>query len=122
MKKPILVIVLIFATIFILVACTNYIGNPTSANFSGEDFFVYRDVVFLNMSGTWADDLDFERGEFFNEIRRSGTRRRYRNWDATVLPVGTRLYVTERHSSDFPFVLIAIHNDTEIIYLPMLEG
>jgi len=119
---------LIVVTILALVGCTST-RNPTPADFAGHDFFVYRNVVYLNMSDTWFNCADFEKAEFIGEIRRTGVERRFRDFDATVLPIGTRIYharlIGTSHDlagSSIPWITFAIYNGITIPYLPMVEG
>ena len=95
------------------------IGNPTPDDFKGEDFFVYLDLVCINAASIdWVGDLPLTEGEFLGEIKRTGVKSDFAEWDATVLSIGTKIY---RHSEN-GVILVAVYGETKILYMKMVEG
>jgi hypothetical protein len=95
------------------------IGNPTPADFIGQDFFIYLDLVALNVTDIdWVVEYNLAEGVLLGEIMRTNIEDNFLEWDATHLPIGTKIY---RHSLR-PDLLIAIYDDTKIPYMPMREG
>ena len=94
-------------------------GNPTPDDFQGENFFVYDGLVCLRADGIeWVMELGLTEGELLGEIIRTGITKNHADWDATDLPVATKIY----QHSERREVLIAIYDDTKIPYLKMIEG
>ena len=95
------------------------IGNPTPDAFEGQDFFIYLDLVAINASDIdWVMAYDLALGSFMGEILRTGIASNHVEWDATHLPVGTRIYEHSQHWG----VLVAVDGNTRIPYLLMREG
>ncbi len=94
-------------------------GNPTPDDFRGENFFVYGGLVCIRAGGIdWVRELGLTEGELLGEIIRTGITENYADWDATDLPVGTKIYQHSARSE----VLIAVYDDIKIPYLKMIEG
>jgi len=95
------------------------IGNPTPDAFEGQDFFIYLDLVAINASDIdWVMAYDLAVGSFLGEVLRTGIVSNHVEWDATHLPVGTRIYEHSQHWG----VLVAVDGNTRIPYLLMREG
>jgi hypothetical protein len=95
------------------------IGNPTPGDFEGEDFFLHDGIVCIRADEiAWIQELDLTEGEPLGEIKRTGHRENYSDWDATDLPVGTKIY---QHPEE-RLVLIVAHDGAAIPYMKMIEG
>ena len=95
------------------------IGNPTPDSFRGQDYFIFQDTVWLNAyTFDRETELELSEGALLGEIIRTGVEDDFLEWDASTLPVGTRIF---ENLTD-PTILIAVHDDFKTPYLKMVEG
>jgi len=119
MKRFAFTVVVLLCTLLCFSACIATRPRrirPSDFRGTNVDFFVYNGAAYVNRAGSWLDSRQ-TRGEFLGEIRRTGIERRHRNWDASFLPVGTRVYMAVsaaglQHDS----VLIVVMYGVEIPY------
>lgn len=108
-----------------LAGCQSTAGSPelpTPENLyaqdSGIDLFVYEDTAYVNSADTdWVQEKTFEKGERIGEIKDSGVKEDFQDWDSTVLPEGTVIY-----ESDDNTILLAECDGELIPYLKWVEG
>jgi len=83
------------------------------------DLFVYNDVSYVNISNVgWVSTLSLEKDELIGTIQRKGIAKNFRNWDSTVLDVGTNVY-TMKDNTD---ILLTDNNGVMVPYLAYMEG
>ena len=95
------------------------IGNPGPEDFQGQDFIFCQGMVAINATGIdWVKEYGLDEGALLGEVQRSGVTSDFQEWDATVLPVGTKIYQNARGAG----LLVAVHDDIKTPYLFMIEG
>lgn len=96
--------------------------NPTAKDILSlnhdADIFISDGYVFSNAGNLdWVRKQDYDLGEQIGEIqKRTGDYRRFKEWTASKLPVGTKIFETNA-----PFY-IAVVNGQEIPYIKLVEG
>lgn len=125
MKKKIMLIV----CLSIFIAALGVTGCGTAAAteatpeqlYSGNhsiDMFVYEDTAYVNASDVdWVKNETFERGKYIGKIKNSEASKDFKNWDATVLPVGTEIF-----ESGHTQILLVKLEEKLIPYLKYVEG
>jgi len=100
-------------------------NNPTPLEVLKEhpnaDIFLFKGVVYRNAEDIdWVKKLDLKQGEQLGEITAVYKDNvEFKQWMATKLPVGTKLYKTD--TAKGPFILV--QTDTELVpYLGVVEG
>ena len=82
------------------------------------DMFVYEDTAYVNAADVdWVKNETFERGKYIGKISNSETTNDFKNWDATVLPVGTEVY----ESGNTEILLVRLE-EKFVPYLKYVEG
>ena len=65
-------------------------------NDSAIDMFVYEDTAFVNAEDVdWVTEQDLTAGELAGTIEETDADGDFEDWDATVLPEGTKIYETD---------------------------
>lgn len=125
--KKIIAIILMCVFIIPLAACSknsvDISGSPQSLydNNKSIDFLVYKGSAYVNAKDIeWIQEIDIDSGEKLGEIKRTSVTKNFKDYDATVLPVGTEIYsVSGAQSGDMILVLI---DDAPVIYYAYREG
>lgn len=82
------------------------------------DMFVYEDTAFENASDIdWVAELELTKDRLLGTIKETEVSKDFKDWDATVLGVGSSIYKSER--SD---ILLVESNGLIIPYLKIVEG
>lgn len=82
------------------------------------DMFIYEDVAYVNAADVdWVKDETFERGKCIGKISNSEKTNAFKNWDATVLPVGTEVYESSNTE-----ILLVRQEGKFVPYLKYVEG
>ena len=64
------------------------------SNDSAIDMFVYEDTAFVNAEDVdWVTEQDLTAGELAGTIEETDADGDFEDWDATVLPEGTKIYI-----------------------------
>jgi len=99
--------------------------NPTPEevynNLENADFFVIENnvVCVRQADNDWVQNLDFNEAEKVGEIKRSEIHKDWEIWDATILKVGTEIFMhTQRHEA----YMAILENGEKIYYCAWLEG
>ncbi|WP_430789623.1 hypothetical protein VBD025_04325 [Virgibacillus flavescens] len=96
-------------------------GNPAPKDFleqENADIFMLGSIVYSNVEDVeWVQELDYNIGEQIAEIsEQTDNAGDFTNGSATKLPVGTKIFKTDKA------VYIAVVDSKEIPYLKMIEG
>lgn len=82
------------------------------------DMFVYQDIAFVNASNIdWVAKLDLTKGDLLGTIEDTGVSKKFKDWDATLLDIGSNIYKSEQ--SD---ILLVESNGLMVPYLKIIEG
>ena len=83
------------------------------------DLFVYENTAFVNAATTdWVTELDLKQDKKLGEIKRTNISKKFKDFDATYLDVGTEVYsAVGRHD-----ILLVNINNMMIPYLRYVEG
>lgn len=82
------------------------------------DMFVYKDTAFVNASDIdWVIELELNKGDLVGTVKATGISKDFKDWDATLLDVGSNIY--ESHRLD---ILLVESKDLMIPYLKIVEG
>ena len=83
------------------------------------DLLVYNNIAYVNATDIdWAKELELTGDEILGEIQRTGIKKKFKDFDATVLAEGTEVYsVIERAD----FVLAYVDNKM-VPYYAYVEG
>ena len=118
--------ILLCVLIISLSACSNSTdisGSPKSLydNNNSIDFLVYDDTAYINASNIeWIAEFELESDEKLGEIKRTNITKKFKDFDATVLAVGTEFYsVLGSKSGDLILVYI---DDVAVPYYAYIEG
>lgn len=109
-----------------LAGCFHNLGNPTASDIIKEnedaDIFLWNDgLVYSNAANIeWIQKLELTKGEELGKItRQTNSNWLFKDGVATQLPVGTKIYKV--HNDDTYKLIIELEN-TEIVYIALLEG
>ncbi|WP_211748465.1 hypothetical protein [Paenibacillus sp. Marseille-Q4541] len=96
-------------------------SNPGPGDFltlADADIFLLRGTVYSNAEDIdWVQKMDYTLGKVAGEItKQTSEPELFENETASRLPVGCKIYETNQS------FYIAVVNDREIPYLPMIEG
>lgn len=87
-------------------------------NDSAIDMFVYEDTAFVNAEDVdWVTEQDLTAGELVGTIEETDADGDFEDWDATVLPEGTKIYET-----DDAQIMLAECEGEFVPYLKYVEG
>lgn len=123
MKKN---LIAIWICIFVLAlsACSNSTADNADPSVlykqdNSIDLFVYNEIAYVNAAELdWVTELELRSKEKLGEIKRTGITKKFKDFDATVIEVGTEAYsVFERDD----FVLVSIQNRM-VPYYAYVEG
>nr|WP_300005154.1 hypothetical protein [Tissierella sp.] len=82
------------------------------------DMFVYEDTVFENVSEIdWVKELELTKGNLLGTIKETAVSKDFKDWDATILEIGSNIYKTDRAD-----ILLVEINGLMIPYLKIVEG
>lgn len=82
------------------------------------DMFVYENTAFVNASDVdWVKELELNKDSLLGTIKETGVSTGFKDWDATLLEVGSNIYKSER--SD---ILLVDCNGSMIPYFKYVEG
>jgi len=126
--KKIIAFVLMCVFIISLSACSNSVSTDINAsaevlysNNNSIDLLIYNNIVYINAKNIdWISDFDFESDEIIGKITRTNVKEKFKNFDATVLDVGTVLYSVSSSPSD-SLILVYI-DDVAVPYYSYQEG
>jgi len=126
--KKIIAFVLMCVFIISLSACSNSVSTDINAsaevlysNNNSIDLLIYDNIVYINAKNIdWISDFDFESDEIIGKITRTNVKEKFKNFDATVLDVGTVLYSVSSSPSD-SLILVYI-DDVAVPYYSYQEG
>ncbi|MDF2944610.1 MAG: hypothetical protein K0S01_3468 [Herbinix sp.] len=134
MKKLILyfcsvIIVVILITGIIIFATRDFnLTNNTANNDNPEvlykrdnsiDLLVYNDTAYVNATDIyWVSELELKSDIKLGEIKRTNVTKKFKDFDATVLEVGTEVYSVLGRGD---FVLVNI-DGTLVSYYALVEG
>lgn len=122
------VILTFFMIITLLIGCSNTTTTVTVNNASPEailktnpeaDFFVMDNTVFINASDIkWVKKLEFKEGKSLGKINKTGVKRDFKDWNATILDAETEIYEVEGRKD-----IVYVKTDNKYIpYLKYVEG
>lgn len=127
MKKNIVFILFCVLTLS-LSACSNSAKDSTENNASPKalyqqdksiDFLVYNETAFVNASNLdWVTELELKSNEKLGEIKRTDVKKKFKDFDATILEVGTEFYSVSGRDD---FVMVFIDN-VMVPYYAYVEG
>lgn len=82
------------------------------------DIFIYEDTAFENASDIdWVAELELTKDKLLGTIKETEVSKKFKDWDATVLDVGSLIYKSERLD-----ILLVESNGLIIPYLKIVEG
>ncbi|MEK3980773.1 hypothetical protein MKY37_17225 [Psychrobacillus sp. FSL K6-2836] len=112
--------------LLLLAGCSQNLGNPTARDVIKEnedaDIFQWNDgLVYSNAANIeWIQELELTKGEELGEITGQTNKKwLFKDGVATQLPVGTKIY---KANDDDTYKLIIELENTEIVYIALLEG
>lgn len=121
-KRSLLIAISIF--LLSLSACSKSTANNSSPaelykQDNSIDFIVYNKTAYVNASNLdWVKELNLESNKKLGEIERTGVFKKFIDYDATLLEVGTEFYsVIDRDD----FVLVITDNKM-VPYYAYVEG
>lgn len=83
------------------------------------DLLIYKETAYVNAAKLdWVAELELERNEKLGEIERTGVKRKFKNFDATILETGIEIYSAIGRED---FVLVEIDNKM-LPYYAYVEG
>jgi hypothetical protein len=95
------------------------IKKPSRVDIEVQDYFIYEGIVYLNAADIdWVKETELTEGELLGEIQPLDITNSYADWEATMLPVGTKIYECKANTT----ILLAATEDGVIPYLKMVEG
>lgn len=122
--RKIIVTFLWIVLILLLVSCqrtTAFNASPENiyADNNKVDFIVYNDTAYVNSGDVnWIKDLNLKCENELGSIRRTKVTKNYKNYDATILKIGTKIYsVTGRED-----IILVLINNEYIPYYAYVEG
>ena len=113
-------IIILFMIICLLTGCSRTTAENASPeavlkNNAQADFFIMDSTVYLNAADIdWVKELTLNSGTMLGTIKNTGVRKKFKDWDATRLAIGTEIYKAEKRNE---IVLVRIGN----MYLPYLK-
>ena len=121
--KKFKVIFMLLTIVFLLTSCYSTKNNASPKNVlknnSEADFFVMKNVVYVNATGIdGIKELTLKEESALGKIKRTGVKSFFTNWSATKLKTNTEIYKVE-HREDL--VLAKVGNEF-IPYLKHIEG
>lgn len=82
------------------------------------DMFIYKDTAFINASDLdWVVELGLTKDSLIGTVKARGVSKDFKDWDATLLDVGSNIYKSERLD-----ILLVESNGLIIPYLKIVEG
>lgn len=82
------------------------------------DMFVHEDTAFVNASDVdWVVELELTKDALLGTVKETGVSKGFKDWDATLLNVGSNIYKSERLD-----ILLVEFNGLIIPYLKIVEG
>lgn len=82
------------------------------------DMFICEDTAFINASDIdWVIELELTKNDLLGTIKETGVSKGFKDWDATLLDVGSNIYKSERLD-----ILLVESNGLIIPYLKIVEG
>lgn len=83
------------------------------------DFFIMDNTVYKNaIDIDWVKGISVKEGSALGRINKTKVKRNFKNWNATVLGVGTEIYKVE----DRQDIVLAKKDDKYIPYIKYVEG
>ncbi|EQB85841.1 hypothetical protein J2Z44_002279 [Clostridium punense] len=83
------------------------------------DFFIMDNTVYKNaIDIDWVKGISVKEGSALGRINKTKVKRNFKNWNATVLGVGTEIYKLE----DRQDIVLAKKDDKYIPYIKYVEG
>lgn len=83
------------------------------------DFFIMENTVYKNAEDVqWVKDISVKDINLLGRINKTKVKRNFKNWNATVLGVGTEIYKLE----DRQDIVLAKKDDKYIPYIKYVEG
>ena len=83
------------------------------------DFLIIDNTVYKNVEDVqWVRDISVKEGSVLGRINKTKVKRNFKNWNATVLGVGTEIYKVE----DRQDIVLAKKDDKYIPYIKYVEG
>ena len=118
------VILIIFMLIYPLIGCSTTTANNDSPqamlkNNPNADFFIMDNTVYANAGDIdWVKQLTLKEGKILGRINKTGVKKGFKDWNATILDVNTAIYEFEDRKD-----LVVIKIDGKYIpYLKYVEG
>ncbi|SHI54147.1 hypothetical protein SAMN05444401_0949 [Clostridium amylolyticum] len=117
-------IIIFFTLLYLLAGCSTTTSNNVSPQSllkdnPDADFFIMNSTIYINaMDIEWVKDLPLKEGIALGKINNTGVKNNFKDWDATILNIGTVIYELEGRKD---IVLIKI-DDKYIPYLKYVEG
>jgi|GEM_PF-961777 hypothetical protein len=127
MKKLFVAIICIvgsaFLVMLILEMNKSTANNASPANLYNKDhtidFILYNDAVYVNASNIdWIKELTFNSNKTLGTIKRTKITKNFKNFDATLLKVGSVVYSTVERED----VILAFAENRYIPYYKYVEG
>lgn len=83
------------------------------------DFFIMENAVYKNAEDVqWVKDIPLKKGNILGKINKTHVKKNFKNWNATVLGVGTEIYKLEGRDD----IVLAKKDDRYIPYIRYVEG
>lgn len=83
------------------------------------DFFIMDNTMYKNAMGIdWVKDIPLKKGNILGRVNKTQVRRDFKNWNATVLGVGTEIYKLESRED----IILAKKADKYLPYIRYVEG
>ncbi|MGM8216658.1 hypothetical protein ACLIA0_14015 [Bacillaceae bacterium W0354] len=131
MKKIIYISIILFVCLLVYFIYLNMgFGNPTAReilnNKPDADIVKLDNLIYIKID---QRDLELDHkindGALIGEIKKQSTNEWwFKNFYASKLPKGTKLYTTgdQYTNGDAPFIILAKYNDEVIVYEALVEG
>jgi hypothetical protein len=117
-------IIILFMIICLLTGCSGSTADNASPeavlkNNAQADFFIMNSTAYINaVDVDWVKGLTFNAGRLLGTIKNNGVKKKFKDWDATILDIGTEIYKAEDRND---IVLVETGN-TYLPYLKYVEG
>lgn len=121
--KKLKVIFVLLTIVFVLTSCNSTRNSVSPKNVlknnSEADFFVMKNVVYVNATGVeWVKELTLKEESSLGKIKRTGIKSFFTNWSATKLETNTEIF-SVKHRDD---IVLAKVENRFIPYLKYVEG
>jgi hypothetical protein len=124
MRRYYKLVIIIFALFCLFTGCFSSTADNASPkavlkNDPNADFFIMESTVYINAASIdWVKELSLNVDVLLGTIKNTGVKKNFKDWDATILDIGTEIYKAENRND---IVLVKV-GERYLPYLRYVEG